>query len=154
MVAFFVPNPQHPWFGGMSRAWLAALPNGFVENVASIPLVALLTIGLSMRWAGFHPPGRVLVFTAFPFAWMASTALKPSREIFVTPPTLWPAHVTLDNLSRLFEETLFLTYFRNSLAVSSATVGLTLRVSVPAAYSLSHHCATNLLIVDTGDARA
>jgi multiple sugar transport system permease protein len=79
----------------------------------------------------------LLVFTAFPFAWMASTALKPSREIFVTPPTLWPAHVTLDNLSRLFEETLFLTYFRNSLAVSSATVGLTLLVSVPAAYSLT-----------------
>ncbi len=79
----------------------------------------------------------LLVFTAFPFVWMASTAFKPSREIFVTPPTLWPAHVTLDNLSRLFEETLFLTYFRNSLTVSSATVGLTLLVSVPAAYSLT-----------------
>ena len=35
----------------------------------------------------------LLVFTAFPFAWMASTAFKPSHEIFVTPPTLWPAHV-------------------------------------------------------------
>ena len=79
----------------------------------------------------------LLVFTAFPFAWMASTALKPSREIFVTPPALWPAHVTLDNVSRLFAETRFLTYFRNSLMVSSATVGLTLLVSVPAAYSLT-----------------
>jgi ABC-type glycerol-3-phosphate transport system permease component len=79
----------------------------------------------------------LLVFTAFPFAWMASTALKPSREIFVTPPTLWPAHVTLDNISRLFAETRFLTYFRNSLTVSFATVGLTLLVSVPAAYSLT-----------------
>jgi ABC-type glycerol-3-phosphate transport system permease component len=79
----------------------------------------------------------LLVFTAFPFAWMASTALKPSREIFVTPPTLWPVHVTLDNVSRLFAETRFLTYFRNSLTVSFATVGLTLLVSVPAAYSLT-----------------
>jgi ABC-type glycerol-3-phosphate transport system permease component len=79
----------------------------------------------------------LLVFTAFPFAWMASTALKPSREIFVTPPTLWPTHVTLDNVSRLFAETRFLTYFRNSLTVSFATVGLTLLVSVPAAYSLT-----------------
>jgi len=51
----------------------------------------------------------LLAFTAFPFAWMASTALKPSHEIFVTPPTLWPTHVTLDNLSRLFAETRFLT---------------------------------------------
>ena len=79
----------------------------------------------------------LLIFTAFPFAWMASTALKPSREIFVTPPTLWPTHVTLDNVSRLFVETRFLTYFRNSLAVSFATVALTLLVSVPAAYSLT-----------------
>src|SRR5439155_264274 len=79
----------------------------------------------------------LLAFTAFPFAWMASTALKPSREIFVTPPTLWPTHVTLDNLSRLFAETRFLTYFRNSLTVSFATVGLTLLVSVPAAYGLT-----------------
>ena len=72
----------------------------------------------------------LLVFTTFPFAWMASTALKPSREIFLTPPTLWPTHVTFDNLGRLFVETRFLTYFRNSLAVSSATVGLTLLVSL------------------------
>jgi multiple sugar transport system permease protein len=79
----------------------------------------------------------LLIFTAFPFAWMASTALKPSREIFVTPPTLWPTHVSLDNLSRLFAETRFLTYFRNSLIVSFATVGLTLLVSVPAAYGLT-----------------
>jgi ABC-type glycerol-3-phosphate transport system permease component len=79
----------------------------------------------------------LLVFTVFPFAWMASTALKPSREIFVTPPTLWPVDATLDNVIRLFAETRFLTYFRNSLTVSSATVGLTLLVSVPAAYSLT-----------------
>jgi len=89
--------------------------------------------GQAVMWAAL----ALLVFTVFPFVWMASTALKPSREIFITPPTLWPAHVTLDNLSRLFEETLFLTYFRNSLTVSSATVGLTLLVSVPAAYSLT-----------------
>jgi ABC-type glycerol-3-phosphate transport system permease component len=79
----------------------------------------------------------LLVFAAFPFAWMASTALKPSREIFLTPPTLWPMQVTLDNVDRLFAETRFFTYFRNSLMVSFATVGLTLLVSVPAAYSLT-----------------
>jgi ABC-type glycerol-3-phosphate transport system permease component len=79
----------------------------------------------------------LLFFTGFPFAWMASTALKPSREIFVTPPTLWPSAITLDNIARLFSETRFLTYFRNSLVVSFSTVALTLAVSVPAAYSLT-----------------
>jgi ABC-type glycerol-3-phosphate transport system permease component len=89
--------------------------------------------GQVVMWAAL----ALLVFTAFPFAWMAATALKPSREIFVTPPSFWPTHVTLDNVSRLFAETRFLTYFRNSLTVSLATVGLTLLVSVPAAYSLT-----------------
>ena len=93
---------------------------------------------LSLRGQAVLVAGlALLIFTAFPFAWMASTAFKPSQEIFVTPPTLWPAHMTLDNLNRLFTETRFLTYFRNSLTVSLATVGLTLLVSTPAAYSLT-----------------
>jgi ABC-type glycerol-3-phosphate transport system permease component len=79
----------------------------------------------------------LLVFTAFPFAWMASTAFKPPREIFLTPPTLWPSTFDLDNVRRLFDETRFLTYFRNSLTVSLSTVGLTLLLSAPAAYSLT-----------------
>ena len=79
----------------------------------------------------------LLVFTAFPFAWMASTAFKPPREIFLTPPTLWPSAWDLDNVRRLFDETRFLTYFRNSVTVSLSTVGLTLLLSTPAAYSLT-----------------
>jgi ABC-type glycerol-3-phosphate transport system permease component len=79
----------------------------------------------------------LLVFTAFPFAWMASTAFKPPREIFVTPPSLWPSHFELENIRRLFDETRFLTYFRNSVTVSLSTVALTLLLSTPAAYSLT-----------------
>lgn len=79
----------------------------------------------------------LLIFTAFPFAWMASTAFKPPREIFLTPPTLWPSAWDLDNVRRLFDETRFLTYFRNSVTVSLSTVGLTLLLSTPAAYSLT-----------------
>jgi ABC-type glycerol-3-phosphate transport system permease component len=79
----------------------------------------------------------LLVFTAFPFAWMASTAFKPPREIFLTPPSLWPSAWDLDNIRRLFDETRFLTYFRNSLTVSLSTVALTLALSTPAAYSLT-----------------
>ena len=79
----------------------------------------------------------LLVFTAFPFAWMASTAFKPPREIFLNTPTLWPSTFDLDNIRRLFDETRFLTYFRNSVTVSLSTVGLTLLLSTPAAYSLT-----------------
>ena len=79
----------------------------------------------------------LLIFAAFPLAWMASTAFKSSQEIFVTPPTLIPRDFTLDNIARLFGETRFLTYFRNSVKVSCATVAVTLLFSIPAAYSLT-----------------
>jgi ABC-type glycerol-3-phosphate transport system permease component len=79
----------------------------------------------------------LVVFTAFPFVWMAMTAFKPSQDIFITPPTLLPRQPTLANLERLFAETRFLTYLRNSLIVALSTVALTLAVATPAAYSLT-----------------
>jgi multiple sugar transport system permease protein len=79
----------------------------------------------------------LLLFTAFPLMWMASTAFKVSNEIFATPPTLWPRTFTLANVERLFSETRFLTYLVNSFTVALATAGLTLLVSTPAAYSLT-----------------
>jgi multiple sugar transport system permease protein len=79
----------------------------------------------------------LLLFTAFPLMWMASTAFKVSNEIFATPPTLWPRTFTLANVERLFSETRFLAYLVNSLTVALATAGLTLLVSTPAAYSLT-----------------
>jgi ABC-type glycerol-3-phosphate transport system permease component len=80
--------------------------------------------------------GLLVVFVAFPLVWMVSTALKPPRELFATPPSLLPGAPTLGNLERLFEQTRFLTYFANSVAVASATVGLTLLAAVPGAYGL------------------
>jgi ABC-type glycerol-3-phosphate transport system permease component len=90
------------------------------------------------RTLGLYGGGvLLLVIGAFPLAWMLSTALKPSGEIFATPPTLLPRTVTLENFQRLFTETNFLTYFTNSVAVSLATVGLTLTVSAMGAYGLT-----------------
>ncbi|MDF3061071.1 MAG: ABC-type sugar transport system, permease component [Microvirga sp.] len=98
------------------------------------------------RSPGFFSPAGQLVaicalallfFSAFPFVWMGSTAFKDSREIFATPPSLWPNSFTLAHVQRLFSETKFLTYFRNSLTVSLSAVAVTLLLSTPAAYSLT-----------------
>jgi ABC-type glycerol-3-phosphate transport system permease component len=79
-----------------------------------------------------------LVFAAaFPLFWMLSTSLKPSGEIFATPPRMIPAHPTLGNFARLFTETSFLTYFRNSTTVALTAVLLTLAVSALGAYGLT-----------------
>jgi multiple sugar transport system permease protein len=79
----------------------------------------------------------LLVLTAFPLFWMTSTAFKPLDEIFVHPPSLLPKHFTLANLARLFEQTRFLTYFKNSLLVSTTTVVLTMIVATTGAYGLT-----------------
>ena len=92
-----------------------------------------------LRRAGVLYAGGLVLFLvgAFPLFWMLSTSLKPSSEIFATPPTLVPIKSTLENFTRLFAETSFLTYFRNSVVVSFTTGLLTLSVSAAGAYGLS-----------------
>ncbi|HXU88806.1 MAG TPA: carbohydrate ABC transporter permease [Methylomirabilota bacterium] len=79
----------------------------------------------------------LVVAAAFPLFWMLSTSLKPSDEIFATPPRMIPVHPTLENFGRLFSQTSFLTYFRNSATVASMAVLLTLSVSALGAYGLT-----------------
>ena len=79
----------------------------------------------------------LLIFTAFPFFWMVSTSFKSLREIFVYPPYFLPKDVTLANFARLFEQTRFLTYFKNSVFVSTLTVVFTMAIATAGAYSLT-----------------
>lgn len=81
----------------------------------------------------------LLFFVAFPFAWMITTAFKPSNEIFVSPPAFFPSTYTLDNLAHLFQQTRFGAYLANSVLVASSTVLLTLAVAVPGAYGLTRY---------------
>lgn len=63
LVNFVLPNPNHPWLGGVTREWLVRdRPDGFAEFTASVPLVVLAVVGLAW-WRGVLPR-RVLVVTA------------------------------------------------------------------------------------------
>lgn len=81
----------------------------------------------------------LLIATAFPFFWMVSTSFKPLREIFVSPPYFLPKDATLANFARLFEQTRFLTYFKNSVFVSTLTVLFTMAIATAGAYSLTRY---------------
>ena len=82
----------------------------------------------------------ILVFqAAFPFFWMASTSLKPPGEVFAQPPSFVPQAPTWENFWRLFTDTNFLVYFRNSLVVAGLAVGLTMLVGATGAYSLTRY---------------
>ena len=55
LAAFFLPNPNHPLAPDAIRAWLTPRPDAYFENVASLTIVALVTMGIAWR-AGWRIP--------------------------------------------------------------------------------------------------
>jgi hypothetical protein len=55
VLALVLPNPNHPFAPERIEAWLAAQPNGYLENAASIPLMALVVMAVAWR-RGWRPP--------------------------------------------------------------------------------------------------
>lgn len=80
-----------------------------------------------------------LVFLAFPFVWLISTAFKPARELGSLHPTWIPEHPTLDNFRQAFDEQPLLQAAANSLiaAVSAALIAVV--VATPMAYVMARH---------------
>jgi len=68
---------------------------------------------------------------------MLTTSLKTSREISAATNPWWVYHPTFDNYRGLLSSLEYLTFFQNSAVVSVFVVGLTMLISVPAAFSLS-----------------
>jgi hypothetical protein len=71
LASFVTPNPLHPWWGRATHDWLRGLPNGFVENVASIPWIAIGVIALAIGWKRCRLPGPWVAYTAV-FALLAA----------------------------------------------------------------------------------
>ena len=92
---------------------------------------------ISMRTLLYFGAAVLALQAAFPFFWMISTSLKPPPEVFATPPAFIPDEPTLENYARLFSDTHFLTYFKNSAVVCGWAVLLTMIVSAFGAYSLT-----------------
>jgi len=69
VVSFFLPNPNHPFTPEAIRTWLTPRPDQYLENVASIPLVALIVIGAAIgaRWR----PSRIWIAVTAAFGLLA-----------------------------------------------------------------------------------
>jgi hypothetical protein len=67
LVAYVLPNPNHPLVPDAVRQWLTPRPDAYFENVASLTFVGLLTILVASR-AGWRVPrlwaGLALAFGA------------------------------------------------------------------------------------------
>lgn len=69
-----------------------------------------------------------------PLLLMVSGAFKPTAEILRVPPSLLPQAPTLDNFRTVLRQAPYLTWYRNSLVVASATTALCLATSAFGGY--------------------
>jgi multiple sugar transport system permease protein len=84
------------------------------------------------------PLGAYMIFTLFPFYWMAVTSLKPNSELYnrkIMPLIVW--HPTLKHYVDLLTETNFLVWTWNTLLVSVVSTAISLVFGVMLAYPLA-----------------
>jgi multiple sugar transport system permease protein len=80
-----------------------------------------------------------LIFALFPFFWMLITSFKNDPEIYnIAANPFWiKTGITLKHYTFLLKKTGFIVWFKNSLIISILATGLSIAVSVLAAYSLA-----------------
>lgn len=78
-----------------------------------------------------------LVFLAFPFLWLISTAFKPPRELGSLHPTWIPQDPTLENFRRAFDEQPLLQAALNSLVAALGAALAAVLLATPLAYVLA-----------------
>lgn len=83
--------------------------------------------------------GMFVLFAAFPALWMVITVFKSNVDLYNPNhnPFIFNSPPTLQNVEFLFTSTNFTVFLWNSLFIGVFVVGITLLLSVPAAYSLS-----------------
>ncbi|MFF7136149.1 carbohydrate ABC transporter permease [Streptomyces sp. NPDC008196] len=80
-----------------------------------------------------------LVFLAFPFLWLISTAFKSPRELGSLHPTWIPRQPTLDNFRQAFDEQPLLRAAGNSLLAALAAAVIAVLIATPLAYVMARH---------------
>jgi len=91
----------------------------------------------ALKWAGNTLLAVLLVWTLVPFYWMVATSLKKDKEIYGFEATLVPHHPTLDAYRRLFAQTPFVKYLRNSTIIAVSTTVGSLVLGCLGAYALA-----------------
>jgi trehalose/maltose transport system permease protein len=76
----------------------------------------------------------IIFYAVFPFYWAIVSSLKTGSSLFAVE--FWPSHPTLENYVALFREQPFARNIVNSLIVAVAATGISLFLSLTAAYAL------------------
>jgi multiple sugar transport system permease protein len=80
-----------------------------------------------------------VVLLAFPFYWMVIATFKQNADLYNVEanPFIFNMKPSLDNLRLLFLETRYVRWLGNTALVGTIVVGITLLLSIPAAYALA-----------------
>ncbi|MEU4659073.1 carbohydrate ABC transporter permease [Streptomyces sp. NPDC023723] len=78
-----------------------------------------------------------LIFLAFPFLWLVSTAFKPPRELASLHPTWLPHDPTLANFRQAFDEQPLLRAGLNSLLAALGAALIAVVIATPMAYVMA-----------------
>jgi multiple sugar transport system permease protein len=87
----------------------------------------------------------IALVVLFPFLWMLASSFKTQVDIISWPPK-FIFTPTLQNYLKVFGEQNFLKYFMNSTIVGAVSVGLSLILGLPAAYSISRYAQKKLAV--------
>ncbi|MFH8489572.1 carbohydrate ABC transporter permease [Streptomyces longisporoflavus] len=93
----------------------------------------------STRAAQYAALAAYLVFLAFPFLWLISTAFKPARELGSLHPTWIPENPTLENFRQAFDEQPLLRAAGNSLVAALSASLIAVVIATPMAYVMARH---------------
>ncbi|MET7358108.1 carbohydrate ABC transporter permease [Streptomyces sp. NPDC005562] len=93
----------------------------------------------STRAAQYLALACYLVFLAFPFLWLISTAFKPARELGSLHPTWIPHNPTLENFRQAFDEQPLLRAAGNSLIAALSAALIAVVIATPMAYVIARH---------------
>lgn len=93
----------------------------------------------STRAAQYLALAAYLVFLAFPFLWLISTAFKPARELGSLHPTWIPEDPTLENFRQAFDEQPLLQAAGNSLIAALSASLIAVVIATPMAYVMARH---------------
>ncbi|MEV5434034.1 carbohydrate ABC transporter permease [Streptomyces sp. NPDC052701] len=80
-----------------------------------------------------------LVFLAFPFLWLLSTAFKPPRELGSLHPAWIPGDPTLDNFRQAFDQQPLPRAALNSVLAALGAAVIAVLIATPAAYVMARH---------------
>ena len=87
----------------------------------------------------YLPLSPYLLVVLFPFYWMIITTFKRDNDLYnLTGVPFWFKEApTLSHIQLLLNDTLFLTWLKNSLIIGASVVIITLAIGLPAAYGLA-----------------